>query len=54
MQDGHGVEVEGVAGTRLERADAALAQDDVFVALAHDVLGRHQQLVDGTRHAAFE
>ena len=54
MQHRHGVEVEGVAGAGLEGADAALAQDDVVVALAHDVLGGHEQLVDRAGHAALE
>ena len=54
VQDGDGVDVKGVAGARLEGADAALAEHDVGVALAHDVLGAHQQLVDGLGHAALE
>ena len=54
VQHRHGVEVEGVAGAGLEGADAALAQDNVVVALAHDVLGGHEQLVDRAGHAALE
>ena len=54
VQHRHGVEVEGVAGAGLEGADAALAQDDVVVALAHDVLGSHEQLVDRAGHAALK
>ncbi len=54
VQHRHGVEVEGVAGAGLEGANAALAQDDVVVALAHDVLGSHEQLIDGAGHAALE
>ena len=54
VQHRHGVEVEGVAGAGLEGADAALAQDNVVVALAHDVLGSHEQLVDRAGHAALE
>ena len=54
MQHRHGVEVERVARARLIRADAALAQDDVGVALAHDVLGAHEQLVNGASQAALE
>ena len=42
-----GVHVEGVARAGLEGADAALAEHDLLVALAHDVLGGHEQLVDG-------
>jgi len=40
--------------SRLERADAALADDHVGVALTHDVLGCHEQLVDGAGDAALE
>ena len=54
VQHWHGVEVEGVAGAGLEGADAALAQDDVVVALAHDVLGGHEQLIDRAGHAALK
>ena len=54
VQHRHGVEVEGVAGAGLEGADAALAQDDVVVALAHYVLGGHEQLIDRAGHAALE
>ncbi len=41
-----------VAG--LEGADPAFAEDDVLVAAAHDVFGRHQQLVDRVGKAALE
>ena len=54
MERGHRVEVEGVARARLERADAALAEHDVVVSLAHDVLGGHEQLVDGPGDASLE
>ena len=54
VQHRHGVEVEGIAGAGLEGADAALAQDDVVVALAHDVLGGHEQLIDRAGHTALE
>ena len=47
-------EVERVAQRRLERADAALAEDDVRIAGGHDVLGTHQKLLQGRRHAALE
>ena len=36
--------VEGVAHAGLKGADAALAEDDVLVALSHDVLGAHYEL----------
>ena len=45
----HQVEREAVGG--LERADAALAEDDLLVALLEDVLGRHQQLLERARRA---
>ena len=54
LDDRHRGDVEGVAGRRLEGADAALAQDDVEVAALGDVLRRHQPLLDGRRHAALE
>ncbi len=47
-------EVERVAGERLERADAALAQDDVAVAARDDVLGGHEPLLDGRGQPAFQ
>ena len=54
MDDRHGADVEGVAGRRLERADAAFAQHDVEVAALRDVLRCHQPLFDGRLHAALE
>ena len=45
VDHGDGVQVEGVAGARLVRADAAFAEYDVIVALAHDVLSRHEEFV---------
>ena len=52
----HGIaaEVERVARRGLERADAALAQHHVRVALLEDVVGRHQQLVERGRQPALE
>ena len=43
-RDRHQVKREAVGG--LERADPALAQDHLLVALLEDVLGGHQQLVE--------
>src|SRR5581483_7319882 len=51
---GHGAQVEHVAGRFLERAHAALAEDDVGVPLGQDVLGRHEQVLDGGAHGALE
>ena len=46
--------VERIARGRFERADAALAQNHIAVALRHDVLGRHQQLGDRGGQATLE
>ena len=54
MEERHGREVHRVARVRLERPDAALAQDHVRVAGADDVLGGHQPLLDGRAVAALE
>src|SRR5438093_4677094 len=48
------VHVEGVARVPLERADAALAEDDVAVSACEDVLGRKQELLDRRGHAALQ
>src|SRR5260370_10810164 len=47
-------EVEGVARKIGECADAALAEHHVVIALGEDVLGSHEELVEGGGHAAFE
>ncbi len=49
-----GAEIEGVAGGGFKGADAAFYEDDVLVALGHDVFGGHQPFFDGHGHAAFE
>jgi hypothetical protein len=54
LDDGDGVEVEGEAGRGLEGADAALAENDVVVALGHDVFGGLQVFADERGHAALE
>ena len=38
LRQGHGRQVEGVAGQGLKGADAALTEDDVGIALRQDVL----------------
>src|SRR3990172_32752 len=48
------VHVEGEAGGRLVGADAALAEDDVGVAVGEDVRGGEQPLLDRRPHAALE
>ena len=50
----HRREVQRVARGRLERPDAALAQDDLRVAGRGDVLGGHQPLLDRGAEAALE
>ena len=54
LQHRHGVEVERVARGGFIGANAALADHDVVVAVAHDVLGAHQQFLDGAADAALE
>ena len=54
LEHRHGDQVEGEAVGGLERPDPALAQDDRVVALLEDVLGRHQQLVDGAGEPALD
>ena len=54
VDDGHGGKVQRVAGVFFKRADAALAEDDLLVAAGHDVLGAHEQLLEGAGKAALE
>ncbi len=54
VDERHGGHVERVAVGRLEGPDAALAEDHVRVAARHDVLGRHQPLLDRAREASLE
>ena len=54
LEHGHGREVERVAGVIVERADAALAEDDLLIAAGHDVLGAHEQLLERAGEAALE
>ena len=54
VEQRHRRQVHRVAGVRLERPDAALAQDHVRVARADDVLGGHQPLLDRRAVAALE
>src|SRR3990172_2752863 len=54
LHERDGVDVHGVAGGGLEGADAALAEDDVGVALGEDVLGGEEPLLDGGGHAALQ
>ena len=54
VQHDHTGKVQRVAHTGLKGADAALAQDDVLVALCHDVLGAHHELFQRVGKAALE
>ena len=51
---GDGLNIEGVTGLRLEGADPPLTHDDVRIALRQNILGRHEEFVDGGHHAALE
>ena len=46
--------IQRVAGHGFKGADAAFAQNHLFVAARHDVFGAHQQLFDGTGQTAFQ
>ena len=50
----HHREVQRVAGEVREGPHPALAQDDLVVPLGQDVLGRHQELLEGRGEAALE
>src|ERR1022692_2360972 len=54
VQHRHGGDIAGIAGGGLEGPYAALAQNHVRVAVGHNVLGGHEQFLDGGTHAAFE
>ena len=54
MEHDHTGQVQRVAHTGLEGADAALTEDDVLVALGHDVLGAHYELFQRVGKAALE
>ena len=53
LHRGHDTKVKRIAGVIGEGAYPAFAQNHLVVALAHHVLGSHQQLVQGRRHAAL-
>src|SRR5438876_3419695 len=54
LDERHRVEVQGIAGVGLEGPDAALAEDDLVVALAEDVLSGEQPFLDRRRHTPLE
>src|SRR5215210_7157192 len=53
-QHRHGHQVEREAVARLVRADAALAEHHLLVALLEDVLRRHQELLERGREASLQ
>src|SRR5207244_4147838 len=54
LQDRDGADVEREPHRGLEGLDPTLAEDHARVPLLDDVLGRHQELLDGRREAALE
>src|SRR6267154_4841974 len=54
FDDGNRGDIERVAGISLERADAALAENDVVIAAGQNVFGAHQKFFHGGGHAAFQ
>jgi hypothetical protein len=54
LDGGHDAEVERVAGVIGESAHSALAEDDVVVALAHDVFGGHEKFFERGGDAALQ
>ena len=54
LYHGNDADIEGVAGVVGKGADAALAEHHVIIALAHDVLGGHQQFIESGGNAALE
>src|SRR6266404_196772 len=54
FDDGNRGDIERVAGVRLERANAALAENHVVIAAGQDVFRAHQQLFHGGGHAALQ
>ncbi len=53
LDNGNGRDVKSVAGVSLERANAALAENDVVIPARKNVFGAHQKFFHGGGHAAF-
>src|ERR1700683_2371696 len=51
---GDDTQIKRVASMVREGAHAALAQDHVVISLGHDVLGGHQEFVEGRRHPSLQ
>ena len=54
MYRGNDAQVKSIAGVIGEGAYPALAENHLVIALAHDVLGSHQQLLERRCHAALD
>ena len=50
----HQAKIKRVAGVVGKGPHPAFTQDHFIIALAHDILGRHQKFFQRGRHAAFE
>src|SRR5580704_12545496 len=50
----NGGDIERVAEVIFERADAALAEDDVVISAGENVFGAEEKLFDGSGHAPLE
>ena len=54
MQRRYGGNIQGVSGVGFKGPDAPFAEDDIFVAFAHDVFCAHQQLLQRVCQTALE
>ena len=54
LHGGNDAQVKRVARVVGKGAHAALTEDDLVVAFAHDVFGGHEELVERGRHTAFD
>ena len=54
VQHRHGGQIQGIAGGGLKSADAPLTQDDLLVALAHNVFCAHQQFLQSVGQSTLE
>ena len=54
LDDRHDAQIQRVARVFLKRPNAAFAQDHVLVAPGHDVLRRHDPLLDRIRQPALQ
>ena len=54
VEHGDRCKIQRVAGVIIKGADAPLTENDLLVAVCHDVFGAHQQLLQGVGKAALE